>query len=378
MLLARQGGAERVLPVTQDEDPNILGWLNDSKGLVFEETRRTRHVTFVMPVDGPPRLLYDPGKGTMVPGAQLNVTGTHIGFVQEAPERAPEAFVMAVNGSASVPVQVSQANDRIAMPAVGRTEAIRWKSKDGLEIEGLLTYPVNYEKGKRYPLVVNIHGGPTGVFVETFIGRLGVYPYAAFSEHGYAVLRPNPRGSTGYGKTFRFANYDDWGGRDFEDDQAGVDKLIELGIADPDHMAIMGWSYGGYMTSWTITQTQRFKAAAIGAGVTNLWSFTGTSDIPGFLPDYFKGEPWETFSSWVKHSPIAHVKNVKTPTLILHGEADDRVPISQGYEYYNALKRQGVVTRMVVYPRTPHGPREPKFLVDLMERHLDWAERYAK
>jgi len=116
----------------------------------------------------------------------------------------------------------------------------------------------------------------------------------------------------------------------------------------------------------------------IGAGVTDLWSFTGTSDIPGFIPDYFGGEPWVSFDSWTKHSPITYIKNVKTPTLILHGEADERVPVSQGYEYYNALKRQGVLTKMVVYPRQHHGPTEPKFIGDIMQRHIDWVEKYVQ
>ena len=114
----------------------------------------------------------------------------------------------------------------------------------------------------------------------------------------------------------------------------------------------------------------------MGAGVTDLWSFTGTSDIPGFLPDYFSGEPWNAFDGYFNHSPMAFVKGVTTPTLILHGEADVRVPTTQGYEFYNALKRQGVVTKMVVYPRTPHGPREPKFLLDIMQRHVEWVDRY--
>ena len=151
-----------------------------------------------------------------------------------------------------------------------------------------------------------------------------------------------------------------------------------MGVADPDRLAIMGWSYGGYMTSWTITQTKRFKAAAIGAGVTNLWSFTGTADVSGFIPDYFGGEAWDNFEAWKKHSPITYIKGVTTPTLILHGEADDRVPVTQGYEYYNSLKRQGTLAKMVVYPRQPHGPREPKFVLDIMQRHVDWVEKYVR
>jgi dipeptidyl aminopeptidase/acylaminoacyl peptidase len=275
-------------------------------------------------------------------------------------------------------VRVSRANLDLPKATLGETKIISWKSKDGTEVEGLLTLPGAYEAGKKYPLILNIHGGPAGVFTENFIGRLAVYPIATFSARGYAVLRPNPRGSGGYGKRFRFANMGDWGGKDYEDDMAGVDRLIKMGIADPDRMAVMGWSYGGFMTSWVITQTNRFKAAAVGAGVTNLWSFTGTADIPGFLPDYFGGEPWDAFEAFQKHSPMSFVKNVKTPTLILHGEADVRVPTSQGYELYNALKRQGVTTRMVVYPRTPHGPREPKFILDIAQRHLDWVDKYVR
>jgi dipeptidyl aminopeptidase/acylaminoacyl peptidase len=199
---------------------------------------------------------------------------------------------------------------------------------------------------------------------------------AAFAQRGYVVLMPNPRGSSGYGRKFRFANYDDWGGGDYRDIMAGVDYLVAEGIADPERMAVMGWSYGGYMASWIIGQTDRFKAAAAGAAVTNLWSFTGTADIPGFLPDYFSGEPWDGFEPYRKHSPMSFVGNAKTPTLILHGEADERVPITQSYELYSALKRRGVATRMVAYPRQPHGPAEPKFVIDIAQRHLDWLEKY--
>ncbi len=192
------------------------------------------------------------------------------------------------------------------------------------------------------------------------------------------MLRCNPRGSGGYGRDFRFANMNDWGGMDYGDLMAGVDHAIAMGVADPDRLAVMGWSYGGFMTSWVVTHTHRFKAAAVGAGVTDLWSFTGTTDIHSFLPDYFSGEPWTNFDGYYNHSPMAFVKGVTTPTLILHGEADARVPTSQGYEFYNALTRQGVTTKMVVYPRTPHGPREPKFLLDIMQRHLEWVDRYLK
>jgi dipeptidyl aminopeptidase/acylaminoacyl peptidase len=139
----------------------------------------------------------------------------------------------------------------------------------------------------------------------------------------------------------------------------------------------MGWSYGGYMTSWVITQTRRFKAASVGAGVTNLMSFTGTTDIPSFAPDYMGGEHWNDFETWRKRSALFNVKGVSTPTLIQHGEADVRVPISQGYELYNALKRQSVPVRMVVYPRQPHGIQEPKLMLDAMSRNVEWFDRWV-
>ena len=157
---------------------------------------------------------------------------------------------------------------------------------------------------------------------------------------------------------------------------SGVEHVIEMGVADPDRLGVMGWSYGGYMTSWIITQTDRFKAASVGAGVTNLMSFTGTSDIPGFIPDYFGGEYWEVFDRWRTHSAMFNVKGVTTPTLIQHGERDIRVPVSQGYELYNALKRQNVPAKMIVYPRQPHGIREPKLQLQAMEANLEWFKKW--
>jgi dipeptidyl aminopeptidase/acylaminoacyl peptidase len=216
----------------------------------------------------------------------------------------------------------------------------------------------------------------TGVFQQNFIGGRGVYPLATFAARGYAILRPNPRGSSGYGKDFRYANEKDWGGADYQDLMSGVDKVIEMGVADANRLGVMGWSYGGFMTSWIVTQTKRFKAASAGAPVTNLMSFNGTADIPSFIPDYFGGQSWENIEIYQKHSPMFNVKGVTTPTLIQHGEADIRVPISQGYEFYNALKAQNVPTRMIVLPRQPHGPNEPKMQLAAMQSNLDWFEKH--
>lgn len=369
------GGEARELARTRDERPALAGWTADSRHILFGESWQTRSGLYRMPLDAPPQELHFPASG-VARGAAANRTGTHVGFAFEDSSTPREAFVMAVG--AAKPTQVSASMSGMVLPPMPRTEVIRWKGKDGKDIDGLLTYPADYQPGKRYPMVLNIHGGPAGVFSETFAGNPTIYPVATFAGKGYAFLRPNPRGSGGYGTSFRMANLNDWGGGDYQDLMAGVDKVIEMGVADADRLAVMGWSYGGFMTSWVVTQTQRFDAAVVGAGVTNLWSFTGTADIPGFLPDYFQGEPWQVFENYRDHSPITFADRVKTPTLILHGEADVRVPLSQGQEFYRALKTAGAVTRMVVYPRTPHGPREPKFVLDIANRHLDWVEKYVK
>jgi dipeptidyl aminopeptidase/acylaminoacyl peptidase len=228
------------------------------------------------------------------------------------------------------------------------------------------------------PLILNVHGGPAGAFSQSYIGARGVYPLATFAARGYAILRGNPRGSSGYGTEFRRANFKDWGGMDYQDLMTGVDKVIDMGVADSNRLGVMGWSYGGYMTSWIVTQTKRFKAASAGAPVTNLMSFNGTADIPAFVPDYFGGQSWEIPEVYAKHSAMFNVKGVTTPTLIEQGDADVRVPISQGYEFYNALKQQGVPTRMIVLPRQPHGPTEPKMQIAAMQANLDWFEKYLR
>jgi dipeptidyl aminopeptidase/acylaminoacyl peptidase len=313
------------------------------------------------------------GSGTYS-AISVSADGKMISYIHQTPEVAPEVF--ASPAAKLEPKKLSDANKDFPKLTMGKTEVMTWKSKDGKEIEGLVTYPVNYVKGRKYPLILNIHGGPAGVFMQSFTAAGSVYPLQAFAQAGYAVLRPNPRGSSGYGAAFRQANMNDWGFGDYEDDQAGVDKLIEMGVAHPDSLVICGWSYGGYMTSFTVTKTNRFKAASLGAPVTNLMSFNGTADIPSFIPDYFGGEFWDRMEVYQKHSAMFNIKNVKTPSQIIHGERDIRVPPAQGYEFYAALKRLGIPTEMVTYPRTPHGPQEPKFIQDIGERVISWFDNY--
>jgi dienelactone hydrolase len=173
----------------------------------------------------------------------------------------------------------------------------------------------------------------------------------------------------------RRSNFKDWGYVDYQDIMTGVDVLIERGLADPERMGVMGWSYGGFMTSMIVTKTSRFKAASVGAGVTNPYSFYGLTDIPEFMEAYFGGKPWEAETDYLRHAAEHHAGNAKTPTLIQHGKEDVRVPLAQGEAFYRALKKNGVDVEMVIYPRTPHGLREPKLIRDALERNLEWFNR---
>ena len=367
------GTPPKTLAASFDGQPNLAGWSADGKRLYFSEAKGTGTQIYAIDVAAN-KIEEIKATSAVYTGIDLNATGTMFGFVRQASDSPPEAFVASVSNLS--PVQVSKANSDLKMPATGKTEVVRWKSTDGRDIEGLLTYPVGYRAGQKVPMILNIHGGPAGVFQQTFIGGRGAYPLASFASHGFAILRPNPRGSSGYGTEFRRANIKDWGGADYQDLMTGVDKVIAMGVADPQKLGVMGWSYGGFMTSWIVTQTHRFKAASAGAPVTNLMSFNGTADIPAFVPDYFGGQFWEVMDIYQKHSAMFNVKGVTTPTMIQHGEADIRVPISQGYEFYNALKAQGVPTRMLVLPRQPHGPTEPKMQLQAMQANLEWFEKY--
>ena len=310
----------------------------------------------------------------IVRAVSMSHDGQHLAFTMETPDRPEDVHVSPLASYA--PRQITNRHADVAALPMGRTELVRWTMDDGFEIEGLLTYPIDYEEGQRYPLVLQVHGGPAGVHSQTFTGGPSIYMTQVFAQEGYAVLRPNPRGSTGYGKDFRYANVQDWGYGDYRDLMAGVDYAIDIGLAHPDSLALMGWSYGGYMTSWMVTQTDRFQAASMGAGLPNLISMTTTTDIPDYLVAHMDGEFWDDYETYEKHSAIYHIKNVVTPTQVIHGANDLRVPFAQGQEFYVALQRRGVPTEMVVLPRTPHGPREPKLLMDVTPRILAWFDEH--
>ena len=257
------------------------------------------------------------------------------------------------------------------------TEHVTWLSDDGVEIEGILTFPAGYQPGRRYPLVVEIHGGPSWQWEDRVM--LDWHDWAQMlASHGYAVLMPNPRGSTGYGNAFQQLLQDDIGGGESRDLIAGALAMVERGIADRDRLGIAGWSWGGYLTAWTITQTDIFSAAVMGAGLSNLISDHGQDDIPSANLLYFRGHPYHHMEAYWRSSPIRYVAAVRTPTLILHGDADARVHPAQGMEYFRALKILGVPVRFVRYPREKHPIEERAHQIDLMNRIVDWLDRYLK
>ena len=369
------GGGSTELAGTPNEPGILLGWSADGKFIYTGEAHHTLFNVYKLSTDGKDVKLWNTSSNDLISGLSLNSSGSHFGFVSQSTSRPGDAYISST--TSFTPVKISNVNPDIASYPVPRTEVITWTSFDGKEIEGLLTYPLNFEKGKKYPLILNIHGGPAGVFSQSFTAANGgAYPVAAFAEKGIFVLRPNPRGSTGYGLDFRLANQRDWGGGDYKDLMAGVDHVLAMGNVDKDRLGVMGWSYGGFMSSWIVGHTDRFKVASIGAPVVDLAAQNMTDDIAGFLPSYMKKQPWEDWDVYAQHSPLRYVQNVKTPVLLQHGEADIRVPFSQGVMFYNALKRRDVPVRFLVLPRQPHGPVEPKMTMKVMQTNLQWMEQY--
>lgn len=281
----------------------------------------------------------------------------------------PELWLAAQGGA---PKQVSHFNDDWSKIPLRPSEIVQYPSFDGATIEAQLFKPAGYQPGAKLKTVILVHGGPTGAFTERF------YSWAQLlATRGYLVMCPNIRGSTGYGHKFITVNRTDWGGGDFKDVMAGVDWLVKRGDADPDKLGIGGWSYGGYMAMWAVTQTNRFKASVAGAGMSDLASEFGTESSSAG-DEWFYGTPWEHLADFQKSSPITFVKNTKTPTLILQGEADRTDPIGQSQQFYRALKRYGVQSDFVTYPREGHGIMEEKHQLDLLDRMVAWFDTYLK
>lgn len=375
-IFALENGSVQTLADTPNGPAELIGWSSNGKTIYTLEPFHTSTKIFSLSSDGKQATEWTTGTKGVLSGLELNSKGTHFGFTFQNTSIPQDGYISSTNSFSAL--KISNINPELTNLPVPKTELISWKSFDGMEIEGLLTYPLNYEAGKKYPFILNIHGGPAGVFSENFIAVSGIYPLAALAENDIFILRPNPRGSNGYGLKFREANHRDWGGGDYKDLMAGVDYAISKGWADANKMGVMGWSYGGFMSSWIVGHNNRFKVASIGAPAVDLVTQDLTDDIPGFLPSYMEKQPYEDWKVYDDHSPLRFVQNVKTPVLLQHGQADVRVPFSQGIMYYNALKRRGVPVRFLVLPRQPHGPAEPSMILKTAQTNLSWMLHYLQ
>ncbi|NOT60375.1 MAG: S9 family peptidase [Acidobacteria bacterium] len=315
-------------------------------------------------------------RGEGVVGAfTANFDGTQLVYAFEHTRMGQE--LAGLNARTLLPMQLTHFNPQVETIALGQVETIRWKSGDKTEIEGLLIYPVGYDSSRRYPLMTYIHGGPEGAYANNLHASWSA-PIQVLAGAGYAVFLPNFRGSSNYGAAFAEANALKAGQIDADDVMTGIDHLIQRGLADADRLAIGGWSYGGYLSGWLTGHTNRFKCAVYGAGLSNAVSYWGTADITSQRERLHGGTPWTARQMYEAQSPLTFLPQAKTPTLIFHGEKDERVPLGQSQESYRALKRANVPVQLIVYPDQGHGLLTPSYQLDKMTRELAWLKKYLE
>jgi dipeptidyl aminopeptidase/acylaminoacyl peptidase len=267
---------------------------------------------------------------------------------------------------------VTHCNDK-ARPHWGEARSLHWKSDD-FTVQGWLLYPRGYDPKRLYPMIVSVHGGPASArrpsWPRTF------FDLTALAAEGYFVFFPNPRGSYGRGEKFTRANVKDLGRGDLRDILAGVDEILKTASVDKDRLAVAGWSYGGYMTMWALTQTRRFRAAVAGAGIANWQSYYGQKGIDQWPIPFFGATVYDDPAIYARSSPINFIKPVKTPTLVLVGERDLECPVPQSREYWHALKTLGVPTQLVIYPGEGHQITRPDHRRDILKRSLTWLDKH--
>jgi dipeptidyl aminopeptidase/acylaminoacyl peptidase len=369
-------GAPRSLTAALPYNVLEAAWSSDGRAIFFTAATGVEAQLFRMDAGGGSPVALTRGRHairgwTYVPGANRHV------FLIDQPGNPGDIWTL--GPESAEPVRVTRLYESLAQRySLARQEAIQWKGADGVTVEGLLYYPIDYQEGRRYPLVVQTHGGPASADQYGF-GSWGSY-VQVLAGKGYAVLKPNYRGSTGYGDAYLRDMVGSYFRNSHLDVMAGVDHLVKIGIADPDRLAKMGWSAGGHMTNKIITFTNRFKAASAGAGAANWISMYAQSDVRTYRTPWFGGTPWQKnapIDVYWGHSPLKDVANVRTPTIFLVGERDVRVPMPQSVEMYRALKANGVPTKLYIAPREPHGWQELRHQLFKMNVELEWFERWV-
>ena len=365
------GGAVQILTESFDEDPSLVGWGPD--GIYFGAQQKTAaHLFRLNPANGAVEKLSAP-EGMVAFGFSFSRDYKTVAYSAALDNQYGEIYTTSV-----APWQgrkLTAMGEQLKGFTLAHREVVSWKSEDGTAIEGVLYTPPDFDAKKKYPLLVVIHGGPTGVD-RPVVNADRYYPIERFVAKGALVLRPNYRGSAGYGEKFRSLNVRNLGVGDYADVISGVDSLLAKGFVDKDRVGAMGWSEGGYISAYITTFSDRFRAVSVGAGISDWTTYYVNTDITPFTRQYLHATPWDDPEIYWKTSPISNLAKARTPTLIQHGENDRRVPIPNGYELRQALEDRGVPVKMVVYKGFGHGITKPKQQRAVMEENEKWFGQY--
>jgi dipeptidyl aminopeptidase/acylaminoacyl peptidase len=374
------GGTPTDITPNTHTTPVWLSWAADDRLIVSEQVAGSSRVSsYAVPAQGAatPTTLFDLpmslGDGRLSMSLSLSQDNSHAAFIASAFDKPFEVHVADLAGKAA-PVAVTAFNAGLK-PSWGKAESITWKN-EGHDVQGWLLYPANYNPSKRYGMIVSIHGGPAAAVLPRWPGQ--GYGPAPLSALGYFVFMPNPRGSYGQGEAFVQANRKDFGYGDLRDALAGVDTIEKSHPVDDHRLGLTGWSYGGFMTMFAVTQTDRFKAAVAGAGISNWQSYYGQNLIDQWMKPYFGASVYDDPGVYGKSSAINYIKNVKTPTLVVVGERDAETPAPQSFEFWHALRAQNVPTSLVVYPGEGHGFARESSRRDVLARALAWFDTYLR
>jgi len=365
------GGTPRVLTLAFDEDPDLLVWA--SEGIYFSALQKMSSQLFLLD----PKT--DAVKKIDTPGTEIAIQFSiskdfrHMAYRGTGANQYSEIY--ASDLPAGTPMKLTHSGEQLSGFDTAKREVIQWKSGDGTVIEGVLYKPADFSPTKKYPLLVVIHGGPTGIDMPMIVADR-YYPMERFVARGALILRPNYRGSAGYGEKFRSLNVRNLGVGDYADVISGVDYLISQGYVDKDRVGSMGWSEGGYISAFITTSSDRFKAVSVGAGISDWITYYANTDITPFTPQYLHATPWDDPQIYAKTSPITYIAKAKTPTLIQHGGADRRVPLPNSFELRQALEDHGVPVKMVVYDGFGHPINKPKQQRAVMEENENWFDHY--
>jgi uncharacterized protein (TIGR01244 family) len=367
------GGAIQDLTKTFDESPGLVAWLKD--GIYFGASQRTWAYLHRLDPATQNVTTLTPGAEWIMSGVTFSSDVATVAFMGAGPKQFAEVFIAPL--ATMVPKKLTDMAAQTAAWPQPTHEVITWKSVDGTSIEGVLHKPANVETGKRYPLLVVIHGGPTGTSRPVPFSATTTYPIDIWLNKGALVLEPNYRGSAGYGEKFRSLNVRNLGIGDAWDVTSGIDYLVAQGLADNDKVGTMGWSQGGYISAFLTTHdSARFKAVSVGAGISNWMTYYVNTDIHPFTRQYLKATPWDDPKIYADTSPMTYIKKASAPTLIQHGELDKRVPIPNAYELLQGLQDQGVPAKLIVYKGFGHGLTKPKAHRAAMEHNLEWFGKY--